>query len=392
MTADRRVPELDLLRAALVAGVLVFHAVHVFDPLDFYVKSNAEWDVLVPFILFGSLWGMPLFFLLAGVGIWHSLRSRTRGEFVRERAWRLLVPFVAGTLLLVPAQVHAERAAAGVDGSYADTLRGFFDVSPDLDFPIPLQGTGALGDFEPAHLWFLAYLFAFSVALLPLLWRLRGGWARLGPVHVLAVAAPIAVLEAALATEDAGGWNRTVYVVALLSGFMLAAEPRARAALARVAKPAAWGGLAGFLVLAGAGLAFEPEELMTGYAAVDVIWRALKGVVGWLLVLAVVAAIGRVRMPAVRPAALRYVREAVLPVYVLHQTVLVLLAWRIVEWDAPAGVQLVALVAGSAAGTLALYELMRRVPGAGVLLGQRKRSSSRARTRAAAPAPSSAVT
>jgi hypothetical protein len=62
------------------------------------------------------------------------------------------------------------------------------------------------------------------------------------------------------------------------------------------------------------------------------------------------------------------------------------------EWDAPAAVQLVALILGSAAATLALYELLRRVPGAGLLLGQRKRSSARARIRAVAPGPSSAVT
>ncbi len=55
MTADRRVAELDFLRAALVVGVVLFHAVHVFDPLDFSVKSDVEWEFLVPFILFASL-------------------------------------------------------------------------------------------------------------------------------------------------------------------------------------------------------------------------------------------------------------------------------------------------------------------------------------------------
>ena len=384
----RRAPELDFLRAALVAGVLVFHAVHVFDPLDFSVKSDAEWDFVIPFILFASLWGMPLFFLLAGMGIWHSLRSRTQGEFVRERAARLLVPFAVGTALLVPAQTHAERAAAGIDGSYADSLRVFFDVRPDLDFPIPLDGAGVTGDFEPAHLWFLAYLFAFSVVLLPLFWRLRGGWPRVSAWMVPAAGLPIALLEAALATEDAGGWNRTVYVLVLLYGFLLAAEPRARTAVARVARPAGWCGLAGFVVLLSAGLVVDPEQLMSGYGVVDVAWRFLKGVVAWLLMLGIVALVARWRAPAVP----RYVRDAVLPVYVLHQTVLVVLAWRIVEWDGPPGVQLALLIIATAVGTLVLYELLRRIPGAGVLLGQRKRSSASARTRAAAPAPSSAVT
>jgi glucan biosynthesis protein C len=145
MNSARRVPELDLLRAAVVAGVLLFHAVHVFDPLDFYVKSDAEWEPLVPVILFCGLWGMPLLFVFAGVGIWHSLGSRSPREFVRERVARLLVPFVAGVVLLVPPQLHAERAMAGIDGSYGDTLREFFTVRGELDFPIPLEGSGAVG-------------------------------------------------------------------------------------------------------------------------------------------------------------------------------------------------------------------------------------------------------
>ena len=397
MTAERRVPELDLLRAAMVAGVLVFHAVHVFDPLDFYVKSDAEWDLLVPFILFAALWGMPLFFLLAGAGIWHSLGTRTPAAFVRERAARLLVPCVAGTVLIVPPQLHAERAAAGTGGSYLDTLGVFLDVSPRLDFPVPLTGSGATGDFELAHLWFLAFLFAFSVVLLPLLWRLRQGWGAAlvqraaTPAVLLAGAVPVAALEALLGSEDTGGWNRAVYPIALVLGFLLAGEPRLREALGRVARPAAWAGLAGFLVLAATGLAIDTDELLAGRGGAEIAWRAGKGVTGWLLLLAVAALAGRLRPSAPR-AVLRYAREAVLPVYVLHQTVVVVLAWRILEWDAPAGVQLGLLIVGSAAATLALYELLRRVPGAGALLGQRKRSSSARRTSAAAPAPSSAVT
>ena len=66
---------------------------------------------------------------------------------------------------------------------------------------------------------------------------------------VLAAGLPIAVLEAVLATEDAGGWYRTVYVLVLLYGFVLAAERRARVAVARVARSAGCCGLAGFVVL-----------------------------------------------------------------------------------------------------------------------------------------------
>jgi hypothetical protein len=129
----------------------------------------------------------------------------------------------------------------------------------------------------------------------------------------------------------------------------------------------------------------------TSTSSVDVAWRALKGVVGWLLLLAAVALAGRVKAAGDPARLLTYARGRAARLRAA-QTVLVLLAWRLLEWDVPAGVQLAALIAGSAAATLALYELLRRIPGAGVLLGQRKRSSSSGRTSAAAPALSPAVT
>ena len=45
---------------------------------------------------------MPLFLVLAGAAVWHSLGRRGPRAFARERVARLLVPFVAGVLLLVP--------------------------------------------------------------------------------------------------------------------------------------------------------------------------------------------------------------------------------------------------------------------------------------------------
>jgi len=159
----RRFTDVDALRTGLVAGVVVFHGLRVFDPFDFYVKGP-ELEALVPVVLLGVLVGMPLFFVLAGFGLWHSLGRRSAATVVRERALRLGVPFVVGVVVLVPPQIHAERLQDGTAGSYWDTLRDFFSVLPVVELPIPVEGRGD-GPFEPAHLWFLAYLLVFSVLL-----------------------------------------------------------------------------------------------------------------------------------------------------------------------------------------------------------------------------------
>jgi len=154
MPRTHRLAELDLVRTALVFAVVVFHGLRVFDPFDFYVKGP-QVDALAPVILLGGLVGMPLFFVLAGVSLWHSMGRRAPTALARERLRRLGIPFVVAVVVLVPAQIHAQRMQAGTAGTYWDTLRDFFDVRVTGHFPIPVDGRAG-GPFEPAHVWFLA--------------------------------------------------------------------------------------------------------------------------------------------------------------------------------------------------------------------------------------------
>ena len=41
-------------------------------------------------------------FVLAGASAWYSLRTRTLGEYLRERSRRLLLPFVFGLTVFIP--------------------------------------------------------------------------------------------------------------------------------------------------------------------------------------------------------------------------------------------------------------------------------------------------
>ena len=101
-TGSPRRQDLDLMRAAVVGGLIFFHTARIFDPLDFYVKDQPPNLALTLFVLFAGLWGMPLLFVVSGLGAWYSLRSRTATGFIRERLARLLIPFLVGLLLVVP--------------------------------------------------------------------------------------------------------------------------------------------------------------------------------------------------------------------------------------------------------------------------------------------------
>ena len=387
---SRRLGSLDALRAVLIGGVVVFHVTRPFDPFDYYVKAGAQLEALAPVVLFVTLWGMPLFFVLAGVAAWHSLGRRRALAFARERVARLLVPFCAGLVLLVPPQVHVERLQRGEHVSYLDTLSGFFDVGWRWELPLPVEGRL----FEPAHLWFLAYLFVFTLLLLPVLVRLRSARAAAlldrvaaGPLPwLLGLGLLVALAEAALGSEEAGGWNRFAYPSFLLLGFLLAARPSLAARLSSRLRPLALAGLLGFTALALAGALLHDrlgDALLTGGDPAAVAWRAGKAAVGSVLLLALAGwALARLspRCEARHASRLSaYASEAALPVYLLHQTVAVLLAYWVLSWPVAPGVQWAVLTLLTVATTLGLYELLRRPAPVRRLLGLRTLSARPAR-------------
>jgi glucan biosynthesis protein C len=81
--ADRR-GDLDLLRGLVVVGLVFFHSAVIFGPGELPIKKTPENMGATLFVAFGATWGMPLLFMVAGMGVFYSLRSRTAGEFVRE--------------------------------------------------------------------------------------------------------------------------------------------------------------------------------------------------------------------------------------------------------------------------------------------------------------------
>jgi peptidoglycan/LPS O-acetylase OafA/YrhL len=104
------------LRTLIVVGLVFFHSARVFDTGDFYVKNEPRSELIDVVLAFASVWGMPLLFVISGMGIWYSLRKRSPGRFAPERVRRLLVPLVFGVLVIVPPQVWTRLRADFVPG------------------------------------------------------------------------------------------------------------------------------------------------------------------------------------------------------------------------------------------------------------------------------------
>lgn len=360
---DRKV-ELDWLRLGTIVAVFLFHTSRFFDPEGWHVKNAGVHPWLQGAMPFFIVWAMPLLFVVSGAAVSFSLRGRSVGRYLRERVLRLLVPLAIGTFTHVMWQVYLERVSHGqFEGSFLEFVPRYFEG---------FYGYGGNFAWMGLHLWYLELLFVFSVLLLPALPWLGPGagrralertgalLARPGAVFLLAI--PI-VLATVLPRPGSlwggrifGGWNACAHACFFGCGFVLVSSERLYESVRRQWPAATLVSVAVGVPLA---LAFVggPEPAHGSLRA----WISLGGmaVVGWSTVLAILGgAIDGLR--AVRPPILQRATEAVLPFYILHQTVILTIGYPVVRWAIPDSAKWAIIAASSLVATIAVYELLVR--------------------------------
>jgi peptidoglycan/LPS O-acetylase OafA/YrhL len=322
---------------------------------------------------------MQLLFLLAGASTYFALRKRSSRQYVGERFTRLGVPFVAGVfLLLIPIQTWY---GARFNSGYQDSFWHYLTSGDFLRWNIQ-EGGDYFGGFGFGHLWFLFVLLFVALIAAPLLTnRGRGGALLQGLSRRLAhpawwlVAALLIMLGAAVPdpTEALEPFYYLVffvlgYVAVCAPGFLQSAERYRLPALAAGVALAVWWVLSGSL----RDSLPDPSLQIAGLSFFGALasWLVIVGLLGY----------GR-RYLNRSSAGLAYLAESSYPVYLLHQSVIVVAAFYLVGLPAAEPLQWLTLLVVSVAATFALYELVRRFQTTRFLFGMRPLR----RTGAAAP-------
>lgn len=367
MSPDRiRYDFLDWLRVIAIALLLFFHTGMLFVGWGWHIENDEVIDSLARPMDIAHRLRMPLLFVIAGTGLWFALGHRNSSQLIRERTLRLLVPLIAGMLLIIPPQVYVERVFRDQwQGGYLDF---FFERVLQLQ-PYPA------GDFSWHHLWFVAYLYVYVVVLAPALlwWRHKGLQLRAG-VWIYALAAPLAINEALfkpLFPERhtlIGDWYIFNHYLLLTSyGFLLASMPGVwdwLAAQRRTALAIGAALLIGALMLFDAGV-IQRDTTIDAFIANVFTWVCLMAFLGY----------GR-RYLSFSNGLLRWSREASYPIYILHQTIIVMLGYVVVQqpWSPWAKYWVVLTATALSCGLL--YELLiRRFAPLRVVFGMKRRLS-----------------
>jgi glucans biosynthesis protein C len=358
-TTTRR-HDIDWLRVIAVLLLFPFHTARVFNLSEqFYVK-NGQLSAALSFIVkYLEPWHMPLFFLLAGASAWFALSRGGAGRFSSERVKRLLVPFLFGLLVLIPPQSYLGLLShSGTAGSYVSWFPSFFRLNgADMDGYF-------LGGHTWGHLWFIIHLLVYSLIALPVMILLRRkpgqvltGWLAKA-VRVPGVIFLFALtLFPALFVPDMAGGNPLRYTVLLLLGYLLMSDVRFEQAIDRhklvalILGPVVYLAFAYFNVTAWPALPALLGRTLDLYANVLAPWFFLVAILGY----------GR-RFLSFTNRRLEYAAQASYPVYILHQTVIVAVAFFVVQWQTGPAAKFVAIVVLSLLTSLLVYDaLVRRV-------------------------------
>ena len=324
---------------------------------------------------------MPLFFFLSGAGTWFALRRRTPRKYAVERVQRLLIPFIVGCLLFTPIQIYFQWLHQSQTGAFVGTLWEFFlgrkvELGPRL--------FGAAG----YHLWFLGFLFAYSLIALPVfLWFKKDAgqrtidWlARLGQRRggLLLFVIPLSVIQLVLRPyfPKEHGWTDFVYTLAFFFyGYILYADERFAPAVGRNwPLMLAAGVLSSVFIFVGGAteVIFEWTD-SPGTAGFYLFW-SVWGINGWCWTLFMLY-IGKRHLDFANKW-LVYGQETILPFYLLHQPVIIVIAFFVVQWDTGITLKLLVVVLGSLLATLGLVELViKRVRVLGALFGMKRRTA-----------------
>lgn len=147
-TTNRRY-DIDWIRVIAIGLLLIYHVAIGFQPWGMmiaFITNSTSWDSLwIPMTMI-NVWRIPLLFFVSGMGVYFAMQNRNWKQVLKERTFRILLPFVFGMFCIVPLHLFIWQRYYNFDMKYTA---------------------------DPGHLWFLANIFLYVVLFSPLFFYLK---------------------------------------------------------------------------------------------------------------------------------------------------------------------------------------------------------------------------
>ncbi|MBA6303216.1 acyltransferase family protein [Colwellia sp. MB02u-14] len=324
--------DLDWLRI-LIFGLLIFYHIGMLYVADwgFHFKSVYQSETLANFMLIVEPWRMASLWIISGIAIRFILVKVSLLRYTFVRSLRLLLPLLFGVLVIVPPQLYVEMTTNGaLDMSYWQFYLAMFTDNNTL---FVNYQPGIWPHWDVNHLWYLRSLWEYSLAIILLLPLLNSSlitntsnWLfkqHLG-VILLILSVPIFIIQITWEQDT----NRyPLGFTFLLYGYLIGWHAHFWQQLTINLKP---------LLLT---FAFLVIVFISFY---NTVWLTLNdSTPSWLIIMgmliySVVRVAGVLTVLALayrylnkKSPSLSYFNEAVYPFYIVHQTIIIVLAYNL---------------------------------------------------------------
>lgn len=340
MTSNRsnRRYELDWLRILAILVVFLYHSTRFFNLEDWHIKNATTFVWVEMWHIFATRWMMPLFFIISGASLYYAIgKSIDWSRFYVNKFLRLMVPVLVASVTHAVLQVYLDRLTHGqISGSFFSFLPEYFNgVYLDIGMP----GNFA---FHGMHLWYLLFLFVYTLICYRLFVWLKGSgrkildrvasWLAMPGMMVVGFSMPLLtmkwVVPSAVMGVGSGGWGFLYYIWFLTSGFIIVSSDR----LQQRIKNQRW-----ISLLLGAGLSAVYLYQLFGQSRwgfpawiADDVYTLLSFFSAWCWLFAILGF--GMRFLNFKHPLLQTANETVMPFYILHQTILLSIGYFVMTW------------------------------------------------------------
>ena len=364
----------DYLRVGAFMLLILYHVgqYYVAD-WGWHIKSESQSEFLQIIMTWSNQWRMQLLFLISGLVLALIEPRISSRQLLKVRNTRLGVPLLFGIFVIVPPQLYFQLIQfEGYNDSYLNFMLMYVNPNNEL---YPQHQHTPLGLATWNHLWYLPYLFVYSVIyvmLKPMLQKIN--WGNLdGSVTVVTLFLAYISLQtiAGLVVKPyfpqhqnliSDWYSHCIYLTAFFFGYMLARLPKRWDSIREHRR--IWLGLAvlHYIILITlyrdtfGFFAENPYAELPILIKAGVQWLIYTNIAAWLFTMIGYAA----QYLRKGHAVLTYMNEAILPWYILHQTLIILFAVWMAQFNLNAGIEAVILIVLTVVGCGMGYELVKR--------------------------------
>ena len=371
---DRRY-DLDWLRIIAFGLLILYHCGMFYVSWDWHVKSRFASNAIEPLMMLTSPWRLTLLFLIAGAATRFMADKISIRQFLAMRMVRLWPPLLLAIFVIVPPQsyfeiVEALQTANGLGANPTDWLDNFY-----IKY---VTGSGNWCDADGClitptynHMWFVAYLILYTLALiviLPMLRRVPSAVSAIvaGPLLIIVPWLYLSALRLTLfpifgeSHDFRDDWYlHILYFSVFLFGFAIAKHQDFFDRCVRLR----WTALAIALICWATLIVYYNafSDAAPPPAWLQAIMRSVRELDAWC---AIIAAIGLAHhhLRNVDGPVRQILTQAIFPFYLVHQTIIVVVGHYLDELRFPLAIEVPLLLATTALGCWLFFDLGRRIP------------------------------